>query len=107
MSRKRFSVEQWRVWFAEFDQSDLTVQQFCDLKGTTANTYYNWRRRLQEQPAVEDSSQHSGQPSFVSVKLASPLVEIELGDGTVARVPNDRQSLRPILEVLRELRTQS
>ena len=100
MSLKRFTVEQWRVWFEEFEGGSLTVQQFCDSKGTTPNTFYNWRRRLQEEPAVENSRR----TSFVSVKLASTQVEIELGEGIVAKLPNDHQSLRPILEVLRELK---
>ena len=113
MSRKRFTAEQWWAWFQEFEQNDLTVQQFCDAKGTTANTFYNWRRRLrEEQPAQEN--QNTERPSFVSVNLASSVaassvaasrqVEIELGDGIVARVANDHQSLKPILEVLHELK---
>lgn len=49
MSRKRFTGDQWRTWFEEFDQSGLTVAKFCQLKGTTANTFYNWRRRLRDE----------------------------------------------------------
>jgi len=100
MSRKRFTVDQWRAWFDEFEGCDLTVQQFCDSKGTTPNTFYNWRRRLREESVAENS----GRNSFVSVKLASSPVEIELGEGVMARVSNDHHSLRPILEVLRELK---
>lgn len=118
MSRKRFTADQWRVWFEEFDQGGLTVQQFCDAKGTTANTFYNWRRRLrEEQSAQENLNRNAKRTSFVSVNLAAPTlgssaaatphVEIELGDGIVARVPNDQQSLRPILEVLLERKDRS
>ena len=69
MSRKRFTIDQWRVWFEEFDRGGLTVQQFCDSKGTTPNTFYNWRRRLREKPAVENSAR----TSFVSVNLCQTL----------------------------------
>lgn len=108
MSRKRFSSEQWRAWFEEFEANDLTVQQFCDLKGTTANTFYNWRRRLREALAA-DSTCLSGMPSerpcptnttFVSVSLAGSRIEFEFVGGVIARVENDCESLRPLVQVL-------
>ena len=103
MSRKRFSAEQWRAWFGEFEQRDLTVQQFCDAKGTTANTFYSWRRRLREASDSANRQPTSDAAPFVSVKFATSQVEFELAGGVIARVANDRQSLRPLVEVLQEL----
>lgn len=104
MSRKRFTAEQWRVWFEEFERAGLTVRQFCDSKETTTNTFYVWRRRLRTETPARVSSDS---PAFVSVQFAPSQLEIDLGDGVVVRVPNDCQSLRPILEVLRDLRRPS
>lgn len=104
MSRQRFTAEQWRAWLGEFEQSELTVQQFCDSKGTTANTFYNWRRRLRESSdSVSPDRSSSSAASFVSVKLATSQVEFELVGGVIARVANDRESLRPLVELLQEL----
>lgn len=106
MQRRRFSADQWRAWFLEFETSDLTVQQFCDLKGTTANTFYNWRRRLRAMSDAETdasgSENVSATSSFVSVQLSMSQVEFEFVPGVIARVANDAVSLRPIVEVLLE-----
>ena len=97
MGRKRFTAEQWQAWFEEFEQSGLTVQQFCKAKGTTANTFYNWRRRL---------SSGNG-ATFVSVlpvaAAAAEPIEVDLPCGATIRVPSSRHSLQPLLEVLLEL----
>ena len=101
MSRKRFSGEQWRCWFEEFAESHLTVQQFCDSKGTTANTFYNWRRKLRAE-APSFSECHADTP-FVSVNLPSSQVEFEFHAGVVVRVANNQESLQPLVQVLCEL----
>jgi transposase-like protein len=103
MSGKRFSADQWRGWFAEFEQSGLTVRQFCERKGTTANTFYNWQRRLRDDPGSLVVPRKSDEALFVPVKLAASPVEFELSGGVIARVANDRQSLRPLVELLQEL----
>lgn len=101
MSSKRFSGEQWRAWFKEFNESELTVQQFCESKGTTANTFYNWRRKLRaEAQSLQESQADS---AFVSVKLPSVQVEFEFHGGVVVRVANDHESLEPLVKVLCDL----
>lgn len=106
MSRQRFNAAQWGAWLKEFDQSDLTVQQFCDSKGTSVNTFYNWRKRLR---AANGEASHSmkAKSKFVSVSIPAAQMEIELPGGAIARVPNDRESLRLVLEVLLELGVKS
>ena len=88
---KRYTAEQWGEWFGEFEQSGLTVHQFCELKGSTANTFYKWRRKLQADQL---------QPAFVPLVTPDPQVEFELPCGAIVRVPNETRSLRPIVSVL-------
>lgn len=102
MSRQRFSAEQWRAWFVEFSETELTVQQFCDSKGIAANTFYNWRRRLRETPDSVSAGRTSSATSFVSVKLSDSRVEFEFPGGVTVRVVNNHDSLRPLVELLRE-----
>lgn len=101
MSRKRFSSDQWRIWLEEFEQSDLTVQQFCESKGTTANTFYNWRRKLRG--VVQSSPESQTDSPFVFVKLPSAQVEFEFHGGVIVRVANAHESLRPLVKVLCDL----
>ena len=123
MAGKRFTTEQWRAWFEEFERSDLTVDRFCKAKGTTTNTFYLWRRKLGlgsvRKPSKKRAKKHfekqfnaspsststtastsSGFVSVTTVDSVENCVEFELTCGTKARVANDGQSLRPILEVL-------
>jgi len=96
---KHFPAAQWRNWFLEFEQSDLTVARFCDSIGVSVQSYYKWRKRFRdlESDAKSDGCRH---PEFIPVVVASTMITIELLGGVIARVPNDVASLRPILSVL-------
>ena len=95
---KRYDAAQWRAWYVEFEQSDLTVARFCDSIGVSVQSYYKWRKRLKSLDSL--SGQTNLSASFVPVVVQSSIVEIELPGGAIARVPNDAASLRPILSVL-------
>ena len=88
------SASQWRTWIAQCEQSDLTVARFCQSIGVSVNTYYRWRQRLQREALACESAA----AEFVSIALPSSQIEIEMPGGAVARVCNDRQSLRPLVE---------
>jgi transposase-like protein len=93
MQRRRYSAEQWAAWFEEFDAGDLTIAEFCRLKGVAVNSYYLWRKKLRE---AETSD-----PAFVSVEvMATEMVQIDFPAGATLRVPNHTEALRPVLEVL-------
>ena len=51
--RQRFTAEQWANWLEEFDRSDLSIKAFCQRLGVSENTFYQWRKKL-DQP-VEPS----------------------------------------------------
>ena len=99
---KRYDADQWRAWFVEFEQSSLTVAKFCESIGVSVQSYYKWRRELKSvdelsAPTVKGAS---FVPVVVHSTMPTSVVEIELPGGVIARVPNDTDSLRPILSVL-------
>ena len=98
--RQRFSREQWIQWLDEFEQSDLTALEFCTRKRISSKSFYRWRRTLRREAEPFDSKDD---PHFVSVTLTgSPVVEISMPCGAIIRVPNDANSLRPVLQTLLE-----
>ena len=121
MSRKRYTAEHWRVWFDEFGACGLTVERFCKAKNTTANTFYLWRKklglgsvRLSKTKNGSSAAEATGKTVHRRFVTASPIVdtragevEIELLSTIKIRVRNDRDSLRPVLQVLFELGPQS
>ncbi|MEM7601511.1 MAG: transposase [Verrucomicrobiota bacterium] len=97
MQRRRFNAQQWETWLAEFDQSGLTVLEFCKQIGVATNSYYLWKRKLRPKGEPE------AQPEFVPLEIHQAQVSearIELPGKAVLHVPNDTASLRPIVEVL-------
>ena len=44
---KHHSAQQWRLWFFEFEQSELTVCDFCKSVGVSMQSYYKWRKKLE------------------------------------------------------------
>ena len=95
MRRQRFTADQWTAWFEEFEKGDLTIAEFCRLKGVCTNSFYQWRRKLGKLAST---------PAFLPVEISAPsLVEIDLPGGATIRLPNYPGSLRPVLEVLAEL----
>jgi len=39
-------AEQWRERIAEQERSGLSVKQFCEQRGLTAWSFYDWRKRF-------------------------------------------------------------
>lgn len=99
--RQRFSAPQWAKWFEEFDNSGLTVKEFCRRKHVSQNAFYQWRRRLNLPLPTKDHG------LFVPVALqVENEVQIEMPCGAIVRLPNDPNSLRPVLETLLQIGTQ-
>ena len=94
-----YSASQWRTWFEDCRQSELTVAKFCESIGVSVNTYYRWRQRLQNEPVDSEPAA----VKFVPVALTMDQIEIELPGGSIARVANDAGSLRPLVTLLLEL----
>ena len=43
--RKRFTAVQWTAWFEEFEQSGLSVKDFCLRIDVNQNAFYRWGNR--------------------------------------------------------------
>ena len=79
---------QWRERLDRFDQSELTIADFCELEGYSTASFYQWRRKLR----VGERSQA---PAFIPVDLDSSdlpctvpgSVEISLPGGAIVKVP--------------------
>ena len=91
---KHYPAAQWRAWFVEFDQSDVTVGEFCQSVGVSVQSYYKWRKRL-KQLDVDSATSQADNRSFVPVSITAAKVEIEFPGGAMARITNDADSLRP------------
>ena len=96
----QYSLEQWQAWFVEFKQSELTVERFCRSIGVSVQSFYKWRRKLRDELATD--SRASVNP-FVTVRVATSELVVELPGGAIVRVANDKDSLRPLIELLLEI----
>lgn len=105
---------QWRDRLRRFEQSQLTVADFCQLEGYSAASFYKWKRRI----ADEYRGDHSD--AFVPVELPVDALQrpphdepgqgvdlrIELPGGALLRLDvdaSDRQQCRLIKNVVRSL----
>jgi hypothetical protein len=102
-------LQLWRDRFEQFNQSQQTVQQFCQSLGCTPATFHYWQRKLEP---VHETTGHSEVASglvkssaFVPVVLrggsSSPIV-VRVKDGTRVSVPAD--ALAALEIVLRHAR---
>ena len=89
---QRYSREQWVEWIEEQKCSGLTIAEFCQSIGVSANSFYWRRRRLAEtfdaKPETTVAENHRS--SFVAIELSEKgtgaLVELDLPGGVIVRV---------------------
>lgn len=89
---QRYSREQWAEWIAEQKSSGLTIAEFCQSIGVSANSFYWRRRRLAEtsdaNPETTVAEKHRS--PFVAVELTETppvaIVELDLPGGVIVRV---------------------
>jgi len=99
--------EAWRKRLERFSSWSGTVAEFCRREGVTQGTFYLWRKRLPREGAlsravgsalVPEAMRPTGDAqraaSFVELWLTgrTALVEIELPNGTVVRIPAEREA---------------
>lgn len=103
-------ARQWQDRLDRFDDSGLTVAEFCDLEGYSPASFYQWRRKLR-------TGEPSGVPAFLPVALDSrdlptqsvETFRIELPGGSVIKIPSgataaeQRNLIRAILEATAEV----
>lgn len=82
-------ARQWRERLDRFDQSDLTIAEFCQLEGFSTASFYQWRRKLR-------AGELPDAPAFIPVHLdssdlayrADRRIEIDLPGGATVKVPS-------------------
>lgn len=76
-------------------RSGLTVVQFCDSHGVSTASFYQWRRRLREQPPAD--------PAFVPVRVSEvdtpgAVIRVRFDCGAVAEIPgNDSRAIAAVI----------
>jgi transposase-like protein len=53
----------WAARIADYQQSKLTIREWCAKHGVTERQLWYWRRRLQAKPGVSTSSSPGGGPA--------------------------------------------
>ena len=84
----------WQQRIDRFDDSPLTIAEFCQREGVSTASFYHWRRKLREpkfppQSAFVPVALEVGEPSPRSATSAAeiPGCEIDLPGGASVRLP--------------------
>jgi hypothetical protein len=114
-------VEFWRGVVGRQGRSGRSVRDFCRREGVSTASFYNWRRRLGERPAIVAAEPRGGRgrggprPAFVAVNVrptagaaadlsGAACIEIVLPGDVTVRVSDgvSRQTLVDVLAAVRE-----
>jgi hypothetical protein len=90
----------WQQRLDRFNDSELTVADFCRRVGCSVPTFYAWKRKLQATKPIRCEPV----ASFLPVQVAGSLaIEVRLRGGTVLELPADAvDALNLILRADRE-----
>jgi len=79
----------------------MSVQRFCDAQGLTEQSFYQWRKRLREQPPMRFALVETG--TARQQAATEPDLELVLATGERLRIGADVDplALRRVLEALR------
>ena len=80
----------WRTRLERFEQSPLTVAEFCEVESVSVAGFYQWRRKLK--PSQRTKPENAG--GFIAVRLpdVSQAALLSLPGGATIELP---ESLRP------------
>ena len=110
MGRPPCGIEDYQNWqerIEGYEESGLSVQEFCEQEEISTSTFYRWVNQLrdgipQSLLAAGEARRQvaSGEAEFLPIAIKASPIEIEFPNGTVVRLPLDVG--RPLLlEVLR------
>jgi hypothetical protein len=116
--RDRVKERFWRTMVRQWQQSGLSVREFCGDRDLGEANFYAWRRTIadrdQQARRQRNGDRHpprTGSAVFVPVRVTDPAplvqtatLEVVLGQGRLVRVPVgfDAGTLRQLLAVLQE-----
>ncbi len=100
--RNEAKERQWREHVSAWQQSGVTIRQYCLQHHVNEPNFYAWRRELARRDEVGGAPvppAPRAKPSSVTwlpvtvTSATSPLVEVQLPGGTVLRVPAGVESM--------------
>ncbi len=94
-------ADEWRERITEQARSGLSIKQFCEERGVTPWSFYDWRKRLRDRGAVRFALVERG-PVEREHATEAPL-ELVLPGGARMHIRSgvDGATLRTVLEALR------
>jgi transposase len=95
----------WQQRLQRFQNSGLSVKDFCASEGVSVPSFYSWKRRLTPPTATTRASGPESSPSFIPLRLVPDAVaplQLVFPSGVVLQVgPDcDEQLLSRILALL-------
>jgi len=110
MGRPPCGIEDYQNWqerVESYEESGLSVQEFCQQEEIPKATFYRWVNQLRDgiPQALLEAGQarkqiESGEAKFLPIAIKAAPIEIEFPSGIVVRLPLDVG--RPLLlEVIR------
>jgi len=90
----------WRERIAEHERSGMSVQQFCEERGVTEQSFYVWRKRLRKQEPPRFALVETGAAGQTARKAGLELVLVT-GERLQIGADVDATMLRRVLEALR------
>ncbi len=91
------TVREWQRRMARFQEAQQSVAEFCRQEGVSAPSFYQWRKRLTQQPGTTEEA-----GGFRTVRLVgSAGVSVRLPGGTQLQVPtSDLRALQLVIDRL-------
>lgn len=80
LSRKWLDAQTWERLLSGYEQSDLSVKEYCARHGVSAASYYRWQKRLRGEIAGALFS-----PIEIGAGPIEEPIEVELPGGVVLR----------------------
>lgn len=95
-------LEFWRQLIAAQQRSGMSVRAFCQQRGSSEHSFYQWRKRLAEQLPLKFALVETGRGAPAAVAA----VEVILSSGERLRIAPgiEAATLRLVLGILREPR---
>ena len=85
--RTRLSSSEWQALMKRFETSGRSGAAFCRTEGISRSTFDLWRKKIKViKPAAKKRAQEFVEITPVGERLGGWAIEIELPDGTLARV---------------------
>jgi transposase-like protein len=98
----------WQKTIETWQNSGMSIREFCKAEGLQESTFYNWRKKLTDSQSQVNKQVLKDPSAFIKVALPESehaFLELELSSGSTLRIPSgtDNKTLSSVLSVLREV----